>query len=108
MGYPEMASNTTGSRRQHTENQWRSLLARFEASGLAAPEFCRQEAISAASLYRWRSRLRNGTASRKAAGDDLAAAFVDLGTLDSVSPPKPRLDLKLDLGDGLTLHLVRS
>jgi hypothetical protein len=37
-----------------------------------------------------------------------APAFVDLGTLNSVSSSRPRIDLKLDLGDGLILHLVRS
>jgi hypothetical protein len=39
---------------------------------------------------------------------DVAAAFVDLGTLDATAPSRQRIELKLDLGDGLTLQLVRS
>ena len=35
-------------------------------------------------------------------------AFVDLGTLNAESATRPRLDLRLDLGDGLILHLVRN
>jgi hypothetical protein len=80
-------------------------LAKFDASGLGVEAFCRREGISAASLYRWRGLL-------SAIGDDhetevvsKTAAFVDLGTVSSA--PAPRFDLKLDLGDGLVLHLVR-
>ena len=34
-------------------------------------------------------------------------AFVDLGTLSSAAVLAPRIDLTLELGDGLVLHLVR-
>lgn len=97
------AKKGTGSRRSRQE--WRSLLAKFDGSGQGVEAFCRREGISAASLYRWRGLL-------SAVGDDhetevisKAAAFVDLGALSSA--PAPRIDLKLDLGDGLVLHLVR-
>jgi hypothetical protein len=37
------------------------------------------------------------------------ANFVDLGALGAAGAAlAPRIDLKLDLGGGLTLHLVRS
>jgi hypothetical protein len=37
------------------------------------------------------------------------ATFVDLGTLGAAAPSAaPRVDLKLDLGGGVTLHVVRS
>ena len=97
-----------GSRRGRHE--WRSLLAKFDGSGLGVAAFCRREAISAASLYRWRNLL--GVAGDGGNGSDgmvrnTAPAFVDLGTLSSATPPRARLDLRLELGDGLTLHLVR-
>jgi len=99
-----------GSRRgkwaRRSRGEWRSLLRRFGNSELGVGAFCRREGVSAASFYRWRSLL-SGTAD---GGDvvvhDGAAAFVDLGALNSRSPG--RLDLKLDLGEGLVLQLVRS
>ena len=102
----------TGSRQgkwaRRSRNEWRSLLRRFGNGGLGVAAFCRGEGISAASFYRWRSLL-SGTVDR---GDvvvrDSAPAFVDLGALNPAASPGPRLDLKLDLGDGLVLHLVRS
>ena len=73
--------------------------------------FCQREAISAASFYRWRSRLSHGgdggDGGAVEAGET-ASAFVDLGTLNCESAPRAQLDLRVDLGDGLVLHLVRS
>ncbi len=94
-----------GSRRGRHE--WRSLLAKFDGSGLGVEGFCRREAISAASFYRWRSLLGNGGDGGGAGlASDAAPAFVDLGTLNSASLTHPRIDLKLDLGDGLVLRQI--
>ncbi len=94
--------NGKGSRR--SQHEWRSLLAKLDGSRLGVEAFCRREAISAASLYRWRNLLSDGG---EAVGRDTAPAFVDLGTLNAASSSRPRIELKLDLGDGLILHLVR-
>ncbi|SBT03374.1 conserved hypothetical protein [Candidatus Propionivibrio aalborgensis] len=97
-----------GSRR--SRHEWRCLLAKFDGSGLGVEGFCRREAISAASFYRWRSLLGNGgdgDGGGAGLASDAAPAFVDLGTLNSASLTHPRIDLKLDLGDGFVLHLVR-
>ena len=40
--------------------------------------------------------------------DRILPAFVDLGALNAEPVQRLRLDLKLDFGDGLTLHLVRG
>ena len=96
-----------GSRR--SENEWRALIAKFGGSGQDVAGFCRREAISAASFYRWRKLLGDGNGDSR--GSHVATgmpAFVDLGTLNAASVARPRLDLRLDLGDGLILHLVRS
>jgi hypothetical protein len=99
------AKKRRGSRRSRQE--WRALLAKFDDWGLGVEAFCRREGISAASLYRWRGLL-------SAVGDDgettvisKTPTFVDLGTLSSEVASAPRIDLTLDLGDGLVLHLVR-
>ena len=93
-----------GTRR--SEGKWRVLLARFGGSGLDVEAFCRSEAISVASFYRWRGIL--GGSHRQGGDDRPVPAFVDLGPLGSGPRPRPRLELKLDLGDGLILHLVRG
>jgi putative transposase len=95
-----------GSRR--SRHEWRTLLAKLDDSGLGVDAFCRREAISAASLYRWRTLLSDGRDGGEAVVSKQTPAFVDLGTLNSASPSRPRIELKLDLGDGLTLHLVRG
>jgi len=97
------ARKGTGSRRSRQE--WRSLLARFDDSGLGVEAFCRREGISAASLYRWRGLLSTVSDDGDTGVVSKAAAFVDLGALSSA--PVPRIDITLDLGDGLVLHLVR-
>ena len=97
-----MAGRTKGKRSRRSQDEWRALMARFDSSGLGVEAFCRREAISAASFYRWRGLL--GDAGD---GGEAAPAFVDLGTLNPASSSKSRLELKLELGDGLVLHLVR-
>jgi putative transposase len=67
--------------------------------------------VSLASFYRWRSLLGAGTPSRAmaapAADSPTAIDFVDLGALREAATGQ-RIDLRLDLGGGLSLHLVRS
>lgn len=109
-----MAGRKQGKWVQRSEHEWRSLLSRFAPSGLGVKAFCRREAISAASFYRWQGLLSDD--QRKSLKDERgdgvgrgsALAFVDLGALNSAPSVRPRIDLKLDLGDGLILHLVRN
>jgi|ERR1017187_4156940 hypothetical protein len=95
-------------RARRSVGEWRSLLSRHQTSGQGIKAFCRGERISEASFYRWRSLLSNGRDVEATVGKDAQSVFVDLGALNSRAPTKPRFDLRLDLGDGLILHLVRS
>lgn len=88
----------------------RAIMARFADSGLAVDAFCQRESISTSSFYRWRSLLGEALSREVVARSPLratarAAAFVDLGTLPRSRVP---LELRLDLGDGVLLHLVRG
>lgn len=103
-----MAGRKKGKWSRRSQNEWRSLMARFNGSGMSVEGFCRREAISATSFYRWRSLLSDGRSEEGGDPRQATPAFVDLGTLKSASSPRPWLDLKLDLGDGVILHLVRS
>ena len=102
-----MAGQKNGKGSRRSQNEWGTLLAKFDDSGMGVEAFCRREAISAASFYRWRGLLGNGVAGGEVACNETSRAFVDLGTLEPASTSRPRIDLTLDLGDGLTLRLVR-
>ena len=102
-----MAGRWEGKLVRRSEAEWRSLASRFKTSGLGVRAFCRREAVSAASFYRWRRLLSDERGSD--VGRGRVPAFVDLGALNSAAPTaRPRIDLTLDLGDGLILHLVRN
>jgi putative transposase len=95
--------------RRYSAKLWRQMLTRFEDSGLTAIAFCEREGISSKSFYRWRLRLggvSEGPLVAKAASvSNAAAGFIDLGTL---GPANSRMELRLDLGGGIQLHLVRG
>ena len=99
---------TKGKWARRSEGEWRLLLAKFGGSGLGVAAFCRNEGISSANFYRWRNML--GGVVDQVVGDDHAGmpAFVDVGELHAATQPMPRLDLRLELGGGLVLHLVRG
>jgi putative transposase len=101
------------SRHRRSESAWREIVERHIESGLTVQSFCEREGINAASLYASRSRLREGAPSARVSGrisrasndEKSAAQFIDLGAL---SKPGPRFDVRLDLGGGVLLHLVRG
>lgn len=94
-----------------SDSVWRERARRQAASGQSIAEFCRGEGISAASFYMWRSRHR-GRASVAASG--VPAKFIDVGPIRELQgaertlPPGERIELHLDLGGGMVLHLVRQ
>ena len=94
---------------------WQAVLARFARGDMTVEEFCDREWICKSSFYRWRSIL--GSSSAVSAATDLAVpvmkrppAFVDLGTLSAgtLSAGGSRCEVRLDLGGGITLSLVRG
>ena len=96
-----------GKRRRRLSAQaWREVLDRQAASGVGVSAFCEREGLGENSFYRWRQMLKV-KAEAASAPAKLEAAFVDLGSLEPGSG-KERLDLKLELGGGLTLHLTRG
>lgn len=98
-------------RRRLSAQAWREVLGRFDGAATSVAEFCKREGVCESSFHRWRSRLvaaPAGGALVERAPISASATFVDLGALGAEVPSAaPRIDLKLDLGGGLTLHLVR-
>jgi len=125
-----MASETQRKYQRRSAEGWRALLAQQAVSGLTIGAFCRKVSVSTASFYRWRELLqKNGDSGMAAAVTDRVPAvtalagtaphptpdFVDLGALEDLAAPVPRddaalprVELRLELGGGVVLHLVRG
>jgi hypothetical protein len=103
-----MSREVDGKGQHRSEGQWRLLLKRFDASESSVEEFCQREAISTASFYRWRARLGSHARAAAPAREQNAPVFVDAGTLSVAPVRSARLELKLDLGEGWVLQLVRG
>ncbi len=43
---------------RRSEEEWREIVQRFEASGQSQHEFCKSEGLTLASFTRWRRRLQ--------------------------------------------------
>jgi len=98
--------------KRRSAETWRAMVARFAQSGLTEEAFCEGEGVSAKLFHRW--RMKRGKAMPRAVVDKPArvapssastSGFVDLGALkDSGS----KLEMRLDLGGGVLLHVVRG
>ena|SRR3989442_4647415 len=99
-------------RRRLGADVWRELLAKFADSGLSVRAFCAQEGISTSSFQWWRCRFNGNSRVQPSTNRSSvvpAGEFVDLGTLrPPTATPAERFELRLDLGGGLVLHLVRG
>ena len=101
-------------RERRSEGAWREIVERQSQSGLSVKAFCERESIKAASFYGWRSRLHGEVrdkgastrAPRRAARlEKPTGEFIDLGALNA---NRSRFEVRLDLGGGVLLHLVRG
>lgn len=98
---------------RRSREEWQALLNRFDARRDSVTAFCARESISEASYYRWRGLLPATSDCHEPAAPSGPSAFLDLGHLPASQSGQPahpgtRFDLKLDLGGGLVLHLVRG
>lgn len=107
-----------GQRRRRLDAAtWREVLRRFDVAGTTVGEFCARERLSASSFYRWRERLQAaGTQVVEprlprvtgVAVSPTAAGFIDLGSLaESSRGIGGGLELRLDLGGGMVLQIIR-
>lgn len=98
------------SKQSSNEAEWRERMIRFAASGQTVKQFCQAESISEWSFYRWRKQLN--------APADMAhsAAFIEVGPMPVPPAARPKVqagpaagvEVRLDLGHGLVLHIVRA
>jgi hypothetical protein len=97
--------------KRRSAQAWRELVARFAQSGLTEAAFCEREGLIPRLFHRWRTK-RALTTSRavvkqpmRVAPTPPTAGFVDLGALKDGGS---RLEMRLDLGSGVILHVVRG
>ena len=92
-------------RRRRSAAEKLDLLARHADSGLSAAAFCERERICIQSFYRWRAEAVGPPVAAQAVCISSADGFQDLGMLQ---PERAGFTLRLDLGGGLQLQLVRN
>lgn len=90
--------------RNERQAYWGQLFEAFQRSGETVSAFCRQQGISPASFYHWRKKL---AATSSHADDQPLPGFIDLGALGTAGSAG-RLEIRLDLGGGLMLQVVRG
>ena len=117
-----MHQRTSTAGKAARESAWRERLARHASSGQSIDAFCQSESVSSASFYGWRSRLRAQDAGAPADRQALpgASPFINLGAIHATgsasaaaqhpaAPPARQsgLEVRIDLGDGVLLTIVR-
>jgi hypothetical protein len=98
-------------RRRWGIEEWRAVSAQYASSRLSVLAFCTRESINLSSFYRCRERWGAGGMEQAHSLKPMVStaptrqpAFVDLGSLRSNTSA---LELRLDLGEGVMLTLVR-
>jgi transposase-like protein len=109
------------TRAARNETMWRERVERQAASGKTIAAFSREEGIGQSTLSYWRKRLGvvgGAVVSKRAVP---GKPFLDVGPVSVVKPPHytaaqvdtpnrcaTGVQLRLELGDGIVLHIARS
>ena len=96
------------AKRRLSAEAWPQMVSRFASSGMSAEAFSQQQRVSLVSLKHWQEKLqgaRPGKAMVARPAQPQLAGFVDLGALGGGGT---RVELRLDLGDGVLLTLSRA
>lgn len=98
------------------ESEWRERLSRHATSRLSVKAFCERESVSQWAFYQWRSRLRRRDSEVVMAVRAAPVKFIEVSTprpRDEAHESVPRVrngerfEIKLELGEGVVLHLAR-
>lgn len=104
----------TTARRHLDAQSWREVFGRFDGSGESVVGFCKREGLGVSSFHRWRQRLAATSAAstsqegRGPVRQSAAANFIEMGSMGAQAERASRLDIRLELGGGVVLHLVRG
>ncbi len=81
---------------RRTEEEWRTLLARWKKSGIGAREFCRKESVQLSSFLRWQQRLQESPARSE---------FVPVVSIPPLATETPSWTVEVTLPNGAKLEL---
>ena len=107
----------TRTRRHLSAQAWAEAFGRFDSSGESVTGFCKREGLHTSSFRRWQRRLASVAATpltkqarepREATRQASAASFIEVGAMGAASQPARRLEVRLELGGGVVLQLVRG
>jgi transposase-like protein len=89
----------------HKEQHWRTLLDRWQHSGLTIADFCRRHRLALASFYAWRRTLqqRDRTVNANATTHPPTVTFVPLHVCPDPHPSHAALELVF--GNGRVLRI---
>ena len=119
-----MVKRAWATDRSQPASAWRERFVRYASSKQTVEAFCLGDVVSVASFYGWRTRLRdgrvNGLTAPRTVPLPAASPFIDLGPVsaDSIRTTASRhapapdyaptaINLRLDLGGGVVLHIAR-
>ena len=112
------ATKAAGSR--HRDPRFQEQQRRFERSGKTATAFCKDEGVALSTFYQRRARVKKQDRTREAGVAKRTAAFIDAGALvvapavgalmrsHSARESDGRVEVRIDLGGGVVLHVSRS
>lgn len=92
---------TTQRQPRRTGQQWQVIVDSYQASGLSAPQFCRDENINYVSFAKWKKRLSHDTLT-----DGGQPAFIEL-TQEHAGLQQTRWHIEVDLAPGVQLRIAR-
>lgn len=106
-----MSTNTDSARSTNTPEYWQAHLQRIEDEGISTRAYARREALSAASLYYWRSQFKRQAERLRPAQPSAAGPFVALSLTDPYPPHEQpsaasSANCCLILPAGMRLHLA--
>ena len=104
------ATNAGGTRQRRSAEEWRKIFERRAGSGLSIVTFCQREGIAPSSYARWRTQLAPAARDVGTVVSRAETGFVDTGSLGvrAKADASERIDLTLELGHGIVLHVVRG
>ena len=106
----EETTHPGGVRQRRSAEEWRGIFERQAASGLPVAAFCQREGIVQSSYARWQTQLARAARDAGIAPSPAGTGFVDAGLLAqrATADESERIDLRLELGHGIVLHVVRG
>lgn len=113
--------STAVTRVERNDTIWRERVARQAASGKTIAVFCREEGVGQSTLSYWRRRLGVAGGAGVPKRSAMSAPFLDAGPVSTVKTPPhdafgqgnapnrsaARIELRLDLGEGMALYIAR-